>query len=147
MAMNCKFPAKNNNSIFFKTLFSLAFPIILQNLMQTFVNMLDTIMVGRLGGIEIASVGLGNQVYFMLSMVIFGITSGGSIFISQFWGQGNIKGIRHVTGIMLFGSAAFSLLFFVGAFFFPEFLLGLFSKDREVILKGISYLKIVAFIL
>lgn len=145
MTMNCKFPAKNNNSIFFKTLFSLAFPIILQNLMQTFVNMLDTIMVGRLGGIEIASVGLGNQVYFMLSMVIFGITSGGSIFISQFWGQGNIKGIRHVTGIMLFGSAAFSLLFFVGAFFFPEFLLGLFSKDREVILKGISYLKIVAF--
>lgn len=58
-----------NNSLrtplkgFYKTLFFIAVPIILQNLMQTFVNMLDTIMVGQLGAAEIAAVGLGNQIF------------------------------------------------------------------------------------
>ena len=68
---------------FYKTLFSLALPITLQNLMQVFVNMLDTIMVGQLGAAEIASVGLGNQIYFILNMILFGTSSGGAIFISQ----------------------------------------------------------------
>lgn len=128
---------------FYKILFSLAVPIILQNLMQTFVNMLDTIMVGRLGAVEIASVGLGNQVYFMLNMVIFGITSGCSIFISQYWGQNNIVQIRRVTGIMLAGSTIFSTVFAVVAFFAPEFLLGLYTNDSAVIAEGAGYLKIV----
>lgn len=130
---------------FYKTLFTLAIPIILQNLMQTFVNMLDTIMVGRLGAVEIASVGLGNQIFFMLSMVTFGISSGCAIFVSQFWGQSNIKGIRQTTGIMLAFSTAFSLVFFAGAFFIPDVLLGFYSKDVNVIQQGIPYLRIVAF--
>ena len=77
---------------FYKTLFLIAVPMILQNLMQTFINMLDTIMVGRLGSVQIAAVGLGNQVFFLLNMVVFGVSSGASIFIAQFWGQKNIAG-------------------------------------------------------
>lgn len=140
-----KTDSKNYTDGFFRTLFSLAVPIILQNLMQTFVNMLDTIMVGRLGAVEIAAVGLGNQIYFMLSMVIFGISSGCSIFVSQFWGQGNIKEIRRVTGLMIFGSLIASVFFTAGAFFAPRFLLSLYTQDAAVIEKGISYLRIVAF--
>lgn len=48
---------------FFNALFAIALPIILQNFLQTFVNMLDTIMVGRLGATEIAAAGLGNQIF------------------------------------------------------------------------------------
>lgn len=130
---------------FYKILFSLAVPIILQNLMQTFVNMLDTIMVGRLGSVEIAAVGLGNQIYFMLSMVSFGVSSGCAIFVSQFWGQNNIKGIRHTTGIMLLACGLCSIVFCILAFCVPELLLGFYSKDPAVIERGIPYLKIVAF--
>lgn len=129
---------------FYSLIFSLSIPIILQNLMQTFINMLDTIMVGRLGAVEIASVGLGNQIYFMMIMVIFGITSGGAIFISQFWGQNNIKGIRHTTGIMNLLALCVSVLFMVTALFWPEFLLSLYSKDSAVIEQGAHYLRIVA---
>ena len=71
----------------FKSLFVIALPIILQNLMQSTVNMLDTLMVGQLGSVEIAAVGLGNQIYMLLNMVLFGISSGGAIFIAQFWGK------------------------------------------------------------
>lgn len=129
---------------FYKTLFSLAFPIILQNLMQTFVNMLDTIMVGRLGAVEIASVGLGNQIFFMLNMVIFGICSGGSIFISQFWGQNNIKGIRNTTGIMVLCSFGVSIIFMCGAIFIPNSLLKLYTNDIAVINEGVKYLSVIA---
>ncbi len=136
---------KNYLKGFYKVLFTLALPIILQNLMQTFVNMLDTVMVGRLGSQEIAAVGLGNQVYFMLNMVSFGISSGCAIFISQYWGQLNIKGIRKTTGLMVLFCTVFSVLFMTAAVLKPEFLLGLYSKDPAVIEKGIPYLRLVAF--
>ena len=51
---------------FYRTLFRIAIPIMLQQLMQTFVNMLDTIMVGHLGAVELAGVGLGNQIFFSI---------------------------------------------------------------------------------
>ncbi|WP_147644990.1 MATE family efflux transporter [Treponema pectinovorum] len=136
---------KNLLKGFYKTLFSLAIPIILQNLMQTFVNMLDTIMVGRLGAVEIAAVGLGNQIYFMLSIILFGVSSGCGVFVSQYWGQQNIKGIRRTVGIMLFVCTFFSILFFIAGFFLPDKLFSLYTKDLKVIAQGVSYLKIVAF--
>ena len=130
---------------FYKTLFSIAIPIILQNLLQTFVNMLDTIMVGRLGAVSIAAVGLGNQIYFMLAMVTFGVSSGCAIFISQFWGAQDFKGIRKSFGIMLFVCGAISLVFMTLSLLIPEKLLGLYSNDEAVIREGVRYLKVVAF--
>ncbi|MBR1403157.1 MAG: MATE family efflux transporter [Treponema sp.] len=129
---------------FYKTLFSIAIPIILQNLLQTFVNMLDTIMVGRLGAVSIAAVGLGNQIYFMLNMVVFGISSGCSIFIAQFWGAWDFKGIRKAFGIMLTLCFTVSLVFLAGGTLIPEKLLHLYSTDAAVLHEGTRYLRIAA---
>lgn len=79
---------------FFRILLTIALPIILQNLMQSLVNMLDTVMVGRLDSVAIAAVGLGNQIFFLLNMVLFGISSGAAIFVAQHWGKKDIPGIR-----------------------------------------------------
>ena len=128
---------------FYKTLLVIALPITLQQLMQTFVNMLDTIMVGRLGAVAIAAVGLGNQVFFILNMILFGISSGGSIFIAQYWGKRDIAGIRHTMGIMLSFSMAASFLFAFGAVCFPEILISMYSKDLAVIREGSRYLRYV----
>lgn len=130
---------------FYKTLFSIAVPIILQNLLQTFINMLDTVMCGRLGSVEIAAVGLGNQIFFMLNMVVFGISSGCSIFVAQFWGQEDLKGIRKTFGIMLLSCLAVSFVFASGGIFFPKTLIGIYTHDQNVIEIGASYLKIVAW--
>ncbi len=130
---------------FYKILFTIAVPIILQNLMQTFVNMLDTVMVGQLGATEIAAVGLGNQIFFMLNMVLFGICSGGSIFIAQYWGSRNIAGIRKSLGIMLCGAVTTSLVFFAGGVFVPDVLISLYTNDIEVIQIAADYLRIVVF--
>jgi len=130
---------------FYKNLFIIAIPIIIQQLMMTFVNMLDTIMVGQLGSVEIAGVGLGNQIFFMLNMVLFGISSGGSIFIAQYWGKHDIDGIHRVMGIMFSMALATALLFSVGAIFFPAVLIALYSDDAAVIASGAGYLRIVGF--
>ena len=120
---------------FYKTLFFLALPIILQQLMQTFVNMLDTIMVGQLGTAEVAAVGLGNQIFFMLNMILFGTASGGSVFIA---------GIQKVLGIMISFSSFVCILFFTGAFFIPDVLLSLYTKDTVVIAYGAKYLRYIS---
>lgn len=129
---------------FIKSLFTIAFPIILQDFLSSFVNMLDTIMVGQLGAVDIAAVGLGNQLFFVMSLGVFGIASGGQIFIAQYWGKKDIKKINQTTGMMLHLSLAFTLLFAFVSICFPEFCLSIYSKDQEVIARGAQYLRMVA---
>lgn len=129
---------------FIKSLFVIALPIILQDFLTSFVNMLDTIMVGQLGAVDIAAVGLGNQIFFIMSLVIFGIASGGSIFIAQYWGRKYIDGIHKTTGMMLQLSLLFSMIFALLSIFAPEFCLSFYSNDIEVIERGAGYLRVVA---
>ena len=102
-------------------------------------------MVGQLGSVEIASVGLGNQIYMLLNMVLFGISSGGAIFIAQFWGKKEKSGIWKMEGVMFSFSIVIALIFTFASVFFPKFLIGLYSKDFHVIEIGARYLRIVAF--
>ena len=129
---------------FYKTLFFVAVPITLQNLMQSMVNMLDSIMVGQLGSLEIAAVGLGNQIFFILNMILFGIASGGSIFIAQYWGKKDVANIRKTLGLMISFSLIISALFTVAALFFPKLLISFYSNDPKVIEVGGQYLRLVA---
>ena len=129
---------------FYSTLFTIALPIVLQNFLQTFVNMLDTVMVGRLGAAEIVAVGLGNQIFFILNMMLFGISSGGAIFVAQYWGKKDIAGIRRTLGITLALSFVLSLVFTAAALFFPRELIALYSSDERVIALGGAYLRRIA---
>lgn len=125
-------------------LFTIAFPIILQDFLSSFVNMLDTIMVGQLGAVDIAAVGLGNQIFFVMSLGVFGIASGGQIFIAQYWGKKDIEKIHKTTGMMLSLALCFTVLFAFVSIVFPEFCLSIYSKDQEVITRGANYLRVVA---
>ena len=106
---------------FLSTLFTIAVPIILQNFLSSFVNMLDTIMVGQLGSVDIAAVGLGNQIFFIMNSTMFGIVSGGSIFMTQFWGKKDLNGVHRTMGITITASAVISVLFFALQLLFPSF--------------------------
>ncbi len=129
---------------FLASLFKIALPIIVQNFLSSFVNMIDNVMVGQLGSTDIAAVGLGNQIFFVMNIVMFGIVSGGSVFISQYWGKRDLEGIHRTMGITITGSLVVSILFFCAAFFAPEFCMKIYSKDALVISKGAEYLRYVA---
>jgi len=124
---------------------AIALPVAFQNLIQSGLNLVDTLMIGQLGETEIASVALSNQVFFLLILIVFGISSGSSVFASQFWGSKNTHGVRESLSLSLLLSGGAALLFSIGAVFFPTFILSIYSKDSEVVRIGASYLRIVGF--
>jgi len=134
-----------NDRHFFSQMFKLALPITAQNLVLSALNFVDNIMIGGLGETAIAGVGLANQYFFLLNLVLFGIVSGSSIFTAQFWGNKDIKSIRKVLGICVIAGGAGAFFFFMGGLLFPSEILGIFSKDPAVISLGTKYLRIVVF--
>lgn len=133
-----------SDKAFFRALFTIAVPIMLQNLINASVNMADTVMVGRLGTEEIAAVGLGNQVFFLYTMILFGIGSGGAVFTAQFWGKQDIPGIRKTTGFSLALALSVSAVFTLGALLAPGAVLSVYTRDPEVIRLGTAYLRTLA---
>ena len=83
---------------FLGAMMAITLPIALQNLITSSLNMIDTLMISSLGEASIAAVGLANQVFFFYAVINFGIHSGSSIFISQYWGKRDSKNIKRVLG-------------------------------------------------
>lgn len=131
--------------IFLRNLGWLAIPIIINEMLNSLINMMDTFMTGKLGAASVTAIGLGNQVFFLFSLIIFGICSGASIFMGQYWGNNDIKSVHKVMGIAYLMVILDSAIFFVGALFFPEIIMGIYSKDPEVIRLGAGYLRVVGF--
>jgi len=129
---------------FYRSLFALAIPIMLQNLVNAMVNMLSIIMIGRLGTVEIAAVGLGNQIFFLYNLLLFGICSGGAIFTAQFWGKGDIPGIRKNMGFCMTLNLIAAVLFTLASALIPEKLIGIYSRDAAVVRAGAAYLRMLS---
>lgn len=130
---------------FYKSILTIALPIAIQNLISNSLNMVDTMMIGKLGVTEIAAVGLANQYFFFFALILFGINSGAGIFVAQFWGQKDVKNIRRMLGLCLITGVSVAMMFTVGGFFFPNQILRLFLKNTDVLKLGSNYLRIVCF--
>ena len=79
---------------FYKMVFAVAIPIMIQNGITNFVNMLDNIMIGQVGTEQMSGVAIVNQLIFVYNLCIFGGVSGAGIFTAQYFGQGNHEGVR-----------------------------------------------------
>ena len=128
---------------FMHTMLGLALPIAFQQLITAGMNMVDVLMVGQLGEASIAALGLANQVFFLLILFQFGVTSGMAIFTAQYWGQGDLESIRKVLGMSLTISLGVGLLFTLAATLIPDTIMRFYTEDVEVIALGSSYLRIV----
>ena len=130
---------------FMQAMLSLAIPVAFQQFITAGLNMVDVVMVGQLGEASIAALGLANQVFFLLVLFLFGVTSGMAIFTAQFWGKGDEENIRKVLGICLTVAISVGLLFTLAAILIPATVLGFYTEDPKVIALGSSYLRIVGF--
>ncbi len=79
---------------FYKRVFLLTLPIMLQNGVTNLVSMLDNIMIGKVGTVEMTGVAVSNQLLFVFNLCIFGAVSGAGIFVAQFFGSGDEEGVR-----------------------------------------------------
>ncbi len=80
---------------FYRRVTGVALPIIIQNFITNFVSLLDNIMVGQIGNMEMSGVSIANQLLMVFNLCIFGATSGAGIFTAQFHGSMDHDGIRH----------------------------------------------------
>ncbi len=87
---------------FYRMVLMLTIPIIIQNGITNFVNLLDNIMVGQLSTEEFAGTGIANQLMFVCNLAIFGGLSGSGIFTAQFFGKSDHEGIRHTFRFKLY---------------------------------------------
>jgi putative MATE family efflux protein len=129
---------------YFTLLFKIALPIALQSFILSFLNMVGTMMVGQLGETMVAAVGVANQIFFLMNLLVFGVVSGSAIFTAQFWGKHDVPNVRKVLSISVTLAVIGALAFFVIAELFPNFLLGIYSKDPAVVGAGSEYLRIMA---
>ena len=104
---------------FLKIVFGLAFPIALQNLINTAVTTADVVMLGKVGETALSSGSLAGQVQFVMSLMIFGMTSGASVLTAQYWGKKDIKTIEKVFSMTLCFALTAGIIFFLVSEFFP----------------------------
>ena len=134
---------------FYRRVFQVAIPIIIQNGISNFVSLLDNIMVGQVGTLPMSGVSIVNQIIFVFNLCIFGASSGAGIFTAQFHGSGDDEGIRHTFRFKLFIctliSLAAGLIFFLG----QDSLIGLYltgegtAEDAaQVLAYGKDYLAV-----
>jgi putative MATE family efflux protein len=122
---------------------TIALPIILQQAISSGLNAVDVFMLGQLGEVPVAAVGLANQISFLLMFALFGIGSGAGVFAAQYWGKRELHNIHKTLGIGITMSLVGSLAFTILAVGFPQAALGLYTQDPAVISAGSSYLRLV----
>lgn len=128
---------------FYKMVFALVLPMALQNLINVGVTSADVIMLGRVGETALSASSLAGQVYFILNLVYFGLTSGAAVITAQYWGKGDTRTIEKVLAISLRFALLAGAVFTVAVWVIPEPIMGLLTNDPEIIREGASYLRIV----
>ena len=128
---------------FYNTLLRLAIPIATQQLVMNALNAVDVLMVGQLGETAVAAVGLAGQVFFLMTLFLFGVGSGAAIFSAQFWGRGDLANVRRILGLALILAVTGSALFSLVAILAPAWVLSIYTHDPAVIAEGSLYLRVV----
>jgi putative MATE family efflux protein len=131
-----------NDREYYPRLYKIAIPIALQSFMMSSLNMVGVVMIGQLGAVPVAAVGLANQIFFLLTLMLFGIYTGSAMFTAQLWGIKDIPNIRKVLGLALTLGLGTGTLFLIIAEFFPVAVLSIYSQDPAVIALGSYYLRI-----
>jgi putative MATE family efflux protein len=129
--------------VFLRDMLALAIPVAFQQFITASLSMIDVLMVGRLGETSVAALGLANQIFFLLILFLFGVTSGMAIFTAQYWGKGDIENIHKVLGICLVFAVLVATGFTLAATLVPQTLMSFYTEDQEVIRLGSEYLRIV----
>ena len=115
---------------FYVSVILLIVPMIVQQGITQFVNLLDNVMVGRLGTAPMSGVAIVNQIVFIFNLTIFGGLSGASIFGAQFYGKGDHKGLRDTFRFRLLFSLAVLVIGILMFLFLGESLFKLYLNEE-----------------
>ncbi len=129
---------------FYKQVCLLVIPMALQNLINVGVTATDVIMLGKVGEKVLSGASLAGQVQFIMTLILFGTTSGATVLTAQYWGKGDTRTIEKILGMGMSIGTAVAAVFTIAAELIPETLMRIYTSDPEVIAEGVQYLRIVA---
>lgn len=128
-----------------KRLAFLAAPMALQNVISFSVGLTDNIIVGSLGELALSGVFAANQFQNLIGMLVIGLSSAMMVLANQYWGKRDSERVKSIIGITLKFGLACTLFMFLLTLFFPGFILGLFTSDKNVVTEGMKYLSVIRF--
>ena len=129
---------------FYKQVCLLIIPMALQNLINVGVQAADVFMLGRVGEKVLSGASLAGQIQFIMTLILFGTTSGATVLTAQYWGKKDTRTIERILGMGMLIGIGGALAFALAAELIPETLLRIYTNDPEVIAEGAKYLRIVA---
>ena len=129
---------------FIGKLIAIALPLGLQSVVNMVVNLIDTVMVGRLGDIALSSVNISSQFPYLYMTVCMGVGNAGLIIAAQAWGNKRPDKVRAVTAFCLQICFVVNVVFFLLSFFLPEQIISIYTDNPQIIAEGQHYLKILS---
>lgn len=130
---------------FYRSFFSMALVIALQNVITYSVNFADNVMVGRYSELALSGVALVNQIQNLLMRIAIGFTSGLVVIAAQYWGKGETTPIKRIFTVVLTIGIAVGIAFTAVGVFLPQETLMLLTNYREIAAEGARYFRIVCF--
>ena len=126
-----------------KEIVRLALPIALQQFMTALVGACDAIMLGKLSQDAMSAVSLATQVTFVFNLFMFAFMAGENMFVAQYYGKGDYKGISQVFSLVTKICGCIAVVFLAGALFFPEQLMRILTNEETLIVLGSEYLRVI----
>lgn len=135
---------ETNWKVFYKQVFMLIIPMAIQNLINVGVTAADVMMLGRVGEDVLSGSSLAGQIQFVMTLFLFGITSGATVMTAQYWGKRDTRSIEKIMGIGMLAAVSAGLIFTVLSQIMPVKLLSIYTNDANVIAEGAKYLRVVS---
>lgn len=130
---------------FARNVFTVALPMVIQQLVAASLHIVDGLMVSGLGDAAYSAVTQANRVTFVFNLFVFGTCTGGAIFLSQYWGARDIKRMRQSMGISLLFVLIVAAAFIGASLLFPAQIISMFLPEGESAELARQYLSIVVF--
>lgn len=125
---------------FYSMLLKVCLPIIVQNAISNFVNLLDNIMVGQTGTVPMTGVSVANQLVFVFNIMVFGAVAGAGIFTAQYHGKNDNEGIRYTMRFKIIVCLIVGALGITVFSLFKEPLVGLYMSDTAGVVDPVAVL-------
>lgn len=132
------------NQSFFNTVCNLAIPVALQSMLQASFSIVDQIMIGQLGSVSIAGIGLAGKFSSIFSVMVAAIGAVAGIMISQYMGQKNRQEIRRSFYLNLTIALIMAIGFSIVCIAFPKHIMCFYTKDSQTLIAASRYLSIIA---
>lgn len=132
-----------NDRRFYKTFFSMAAVLILQNVLTLSVNLADNVMLGAYSEVSLSGVAVINQIQFIYQQLLLAVGEGIVVLGSQYFGKKLEEPIRRIASIAMHFALFISLLLFLTVSLFPHQILACFTTDEAIIAEGMRYLRLI----